>query len=85
MEHCILFDLSMESQSLVSKEIRNRTNYIDSKGDHPPEGTGINHGNIAYSELELSRGKFLIKNELKEQAKEEIEFMKKHNKIFYLL
>lgn len=85
MEHCILFDLSMESQSLVSNELKNRKNYTDINGMYPPEGTDINSDNIAYNESELCCGKLLIKEELKEQAKEEITFMTKHNKMFYLM
>lgn len=81
---CKIFDLSLASQNLVSKEFKNRENYIDINGNHPESGKGIGWDDIVFNKKDLINNKLLI-NEKVDEAKQQMEFIKKHETTIFLL
>lgn len=70
---------------LVGKEFKKRENYTDINGNYPKVGKGMRAEDVVFEKSELTEGKFLIDEKLKEQAKKQMIFLNKHDIKFYVL
>ena len=69
---------------LVGEEFKKRENYTDINGNHPKEGNGMKAEDVVFEKSELIEGKLLINEKLKKEAKEHMQFLKKHDVRFFV-
>jgi hypothetical protein len=69
---------------LVGEDFKKRENYTDINGKHPKKGKGVKAENVVFEKSELAEGKLLVDEKLKERAKKHMQFLKKHEVVFFV-